>query len=204
MHQPTDYPWNDDFDFADFRQQVEEFARLLRINQARGPYAFTWEAVVHLARLYASGTQMPPYSPLMPDDVDDERTASYVVSSGQADARRTRLNRLANSLRVVIGEEDDTFFAVDFPDEATVSQYSLSRELAFISEDLEKGAAEWDAGRHDDAAWTWIYGFEEGGWGEEALSALACLHYIAGERMSLLLGSPTPPPQADSAADPER
>ncbi|MBN1192731.1 MAG: DUF5063 domain-containing protein [Coriobacteriia bacterium] len=185
MHQPIDHPWNDDFDFARFRQQVSEFGALLRTAPARDPRVFVWLLVNRLSRLYASGAQMPPYSPFMPDDVDEEPAESHESAVARWEARRIRVRSLANSLRSVIGEEDDSYFAVDFPGEATVSQYSLSLELAAILEDLEEAAAAWDAGNHDDAAWTWTIQFEEGGWGEGALSVLACLHHIGVERMSL-------------------
>ena len=203
MHQPAELPWNGDFDFAAFRQQVAQFQELLRTAPSRDPRAFKWGLIAHLAGLYASGTQMPPYSPFMPDDPEDEQVTSHEPSAEQVAARRVRLQALANSLWAVIGEEDDAYFAVDVPDEETVSQYSLSRELVFILAGLEKGAAAWDAGRYDDAAWTWTIGFEEGGWGEEILSVLACLHYVALERMSLPQDSPNPLPKADPAVDPE-
>lgn len=204
MYQPVDHPWSDDFDFAAFRQQVAQFQELLCTAPSRDPRAFKWELIAHLANLYASGAQMPPYSPFMPDSVDEEPDESHESAVARWEARRIRVRSLVNSLQSVIGEEDDSYFAVDFPGEATVSQYSLSLELASILEDLEEPAAKWDAGHHDDAAWTWTIQFEEGGWGEAALSVLACLHYTAGERMSLFLGSPTALPRTDSTADSER
>lgn len=204
MHKPTDRPWNDDFDFAGFRHQVEEYGNLLRTAPSRDRRTLEWLLIACISGLYVSGTQMPPYSPFMPEDVDEESVGPDAASLTAANERRFRAKVLADSLRVVIGEDDDAYFAVDFPDEARVSQFNLSRELVLILGDLEEGAVAWDEGRHDDAAWTWTYGFEEGGWGEEALSVLVCLHYNAGERMSLLEDSPPLLSEADSAVEPER
>lgn len=189
MYQPVDYPWNDDFDFAAFREYVEEFAALLRTAQLRSSYAFGWELLTHLARLYASGTQMPPYSPFMPDEVDDsERGPDEMVDPRRAKYRALRIRRIKEKVKACMGD-DDAYYGVTWPDEDKVQKLTLSGELASIFSDLLKGAEEWDEGRLDDAAFTWINRFEEGDWGPKTLSVLGWLHLCAGDRIGLIGGS---------------
>jgi len=190
MYQPIDHPWNDDFDFVGFRQQVEAFAQLLRTANLRNPHAFKWELITHLARLYASGTQMPPYSPFTPEESDDgQRASSDTVDPRRADFRARHIRSITDIVRGCTGD-DDAYYTVSWPNEDTVEQTTLSGELLWIYSDLLKGAVEWDAGRFDDAAFTWILGFEEGYWGSSCLSALNWLHVCAGDRIGLI-GSPT-------------
>ncbi|MBN1193682.1 MAG: DUF5063 domain-containing protein [Coriobacteriia bacterium] len=189
MYQPVDYPWNDGFDFAAFRQQVGDFAELLGTAQLRSSFAFRWELITHLARLYASGTQMPPYSPFMPDEADDgESVPDAAVDPRKAKYRARHIRHIGDTVEACMGD-DDAYHGVTWPDEDTVEKLTLSGELAWIYSDLLKGAEEWDQGRLDDAASTWVYGFEEGDWGPRCLSVLGCLHFYAGDRMSLLVGS---------------
>lgn len=189
MYQPVDYPWNDDFDFAAFRQQVGDLADLLCTAQLRCSYAFRWELITHLARLYASGTQMPPYSPFMPDEADDSELApDETVDPRKAKYRARHIRHIRDIVKACMGD-DDAYHGVTWPDEDTVETLTLSGEIASIYSDLLKGAEEWDQGRLDDAAFTWIYGFEESDWGPRSLSVLGCLHFCAGDRIGLIGGS---------------
>lgn len=198
MYQPVDYPWNDDFDFAAFRQHVGEFAELLGTAELRSSFAFRWELITHLARLYASGTQMPPYSPFMDETDDGEPAPDEVVDPRKADFRARRIRHVRDTVKACMGD-DDTYHEVTWPDEDKVETLTLSGELAWIYSDLLKGAEEWDQGRLDDAAFTWIYGFEEGDWGPRSLSVLGCLHVCAGDRIGLIGGSTSE--ASDSVSD---
>ncbi|MGB4593477.1 MAG: DUF5063 domain-containing protein [Coriobacteriia bacterium] len=199
MYQPVDYPWNNDFDFAAFRQHVGEFAELLGTAELRSSFAFRWELITHLARLYASGAQMPPYSPFMPDETDDgEPAPDEAVDPRKADFRARRIRHVRDTVKACMGD-DDAYYGVTWPDEDKVETLTLSGELAWIYSDLLKGAEEWDQGRLDDAAFTWINGFEEGDWGRRSLSVLGCLHLCAGDRIGLIGGSTSE--ASDSVSD---
>lgn len=185
MYQSVDYPWDDDFDFAAFRQQVEEFFALLGTAQLRDSSAFRWELLTHLARLYASGTQMPPYSPFVPDE--DEAAGAEEDDPRKAEFRSRQVRAVTDTIRSCMGD-DDSYYAATWPDEDKIEKLTLSGELAWIYRDLRRGADEWDQGRLDDAASTWILGFEESGWGPKSLSVLTWLHLCAGERIGLIAG----------------
>ena len=185
MYQSVDYPWDDDFDFAAFRQQVEEFFELLGTAQLRDRSAFRWELLTHLARLYASGTQMPPYSPFVPDE--DEAAGAEEDDPRKAEFRSRQVRAVTDTIRSCMGD-DDSYYAATWPDEDKIEKLTLSGELAWIYRDLRRGADEWDQGRLGDAASTWILGFEESDWGPRSLSVLTHLHACAGERIGLIAG----------------
>ena len=187
MYQPVEYPWNDDFDFADFRQLVDRFAQLLSTAQLRNKSACLLELRTYAARLYMLGTQMPPWSPFAGDeDSDDRGTPNSDVDPRQAYWRAQHIARVADTVKYCTGN-DDAYYELTWPDEDNVDQTTLSREITRMYADLMKGAREWDAGRLDDAAFTWIHGFEEGGWGEACLSALRWLHFSVADRVGLVL-----------------
>lgn len=198
MYQSVDYPWDDEFDFAGFRQQVEEFFELLGTAQLRDRYAFRWELITHLARLYASGTRMPPYSPFVLDE--DEAASGDEGDPRKAEFRARQVRAVTNAIRDCMGD-DDSYFAATWPDEDKIEKLTLSGELAWIYSDLRRGADEWDQGRLDDAASTWILGFEESDWGPRSLSVLTQLHACAGERMGLIAGVRSGTSEPEAAED---
>jgi len=187
MYQPVGYPWNDDFDFADFRQLVDRFAQLLSTARLRDKSAFLLELRAYAARLYMLGTQMPPWSPYAGDEVPDRSEMPDAdVDPRQAHWRAEHIARVADTVKYCAGD-DDAYYELTWPDEDKVEQTTLPREITRMYADLMKGAREWDAGRLDDAAFTWIHGFEEGDWGEACLSALRWLHFSVADRVGLVL-----------------
>lgn len=187
MYQPIDYPWNDDFDFADFRQLADKLAQLLGTAHLRDKTAFLLELRTYAARLYMLGTQMPPWSPFAGDEDSD----GSGITDGDADPRQAHwrakhLRHIADTVKSCAGD-DDGYYELTWPDEDEVERTTLSREITRMYADLMKGAREWDAGRLDDAAFTWIHGFEEGDWGEACLSALRWLHFCTADRVGLVL-----------------
>lgn len=198
MYQSVDYPWDDDFDFAGFRQQVEEFFELLGTAQLRDRYACRWELISHLARLYASGTRMPPYSPFVPDE--DEAASGEEEDPRAAGWRARQVRGVSNKILDCMGD-DDLYYSVEWPDEDKVERTMVSDEMAWIYRDLRKGADEWDQGRFDEAAFTWLNGFEEGGWGQRCLSVLAQLHSCAGERIGLITSARSDEPESTAGQD---
>lgn len=187
MYQPVDYPWNDDFDFADFRQLIGKLAELLGTAQLRSKSAFLLELRACAARLYMLGTQMPPWSPFAGDeDSDDSEMPDVDVVPRQAHWRAEHVRHVADTVKFCAGD-DDAYYELTWPDEDEVEPTLLSREITRMYSDLMKGAREWDAGRLDDAAFAWIHGFDEGDWGKACLSALRWLHFCAADRVGLVL-----------------
>jgi hypothetical protein len=187
MYQPVDYPWNDDFDFAGFRQLVQGLAELLGKAQLREKSAFLLELRTYAARLYMLGTQMPPWSPFAGDEGSDGSGMPDVdVDPRQAHWRAQHIAHIADTVKYCAGD-DDAYYELTWPDEDKVEKTMLSREVTRMYSDLMKGAREWDAGKRDEAAFTWIHGFEEGDWGEACLSALRWLHFCVADRVGLVL-----------------
>jgi len=187
MYQPVDFPWDADFDFADFRQLVQGLAELLGTAQLRDKSAFLLELRTYAARLYMLGTQMPPWSPFGGDeDSDDSGMPDAEVDPRQAYWRAQHIAHVADTVKYCAGD-DDAYHELTWPDEDKVDRTTLSGEITRMYADLTKGAREWDEGRLDDAAFTWIHGFEEGDWGEACLSALRCLHFCVADRVGLVL-----------------
>lgn len=133
------------------------------------------------------GTQMPPWSPFVDDeDSDDSEMPDADVDPRQAHWRAEHIRHVADTVKLCAGDHD-AYYELTWPDEDKVEQTMLSRGITRMYNDLMKGAREWDAGRLDDAAFTWIIGFEEGDWGEACLSALRWLHFCVADRIGLVL-----------------
>lgn len=187
MYQPVDFPWDDDFDFAAFRQELLDFSRLVSTANLRNKAAFLLELRTHVARLYLRGTQMPPWSPFVDDEREDESgTRDAEIDPRQAHWRAAQVRRIAEAVKYCAGDYD-AYYQLTWPDEDEVEEVTLSSEVARMYGDLMKGAREWDEGKLSDAAFTWINGFEEGDWGQACLSVLGCLHFCAGDRIGLVL-----------------
>lgn len=163
-----------EYDWDGFRSVVRRLDMLLAGEAVLEDYDTFAEACRRsLAFLYVAGVSMPAAGDVFEDAGGDSFWESKLASSADAVdplKAEAEIDELTRQLAASVIELQGDAEADEIEDLAAAA----ARGLWDVRESLSDGIRHFDAGRPNEAAWEWSFGFDE--WGAHALAATSALH----------------------------
>lgn len=127
-----------------------------------------------LAFVYVAGVRMPSAGDVYEDAGGEEFWESAIQLDGDEEidpvAVQSEIDALAQALAADIMVLQDDVEPDDYQQLIAAAAFNLRD----VCESLSSGMNHFDAGRVNEAAWDWSFGFDE--WGAHALAATSALH----------------------------
>ena len=165
------------FDWEGFRALAKRLDKLVAdgATDFDGNDIFAADSRKALSYLYTAGVSMPSAGDIFEDSGGDsfwERTLGADRAERDSTEVEDEIGALAERIRasVVAAQPDE--------DEADYDEllWLAALNLYEVRAALVDGAAHYDAGRMNEAAWEWSFAFDD--WGAHALASMTALHEL--------------------------